>query len=291
MYLAQILKGTPVAAAINEKTIKSVEFLKSKKNITPTLAIVRVGEKPDDISYEKSAIKRCESVGIAVRSVALPVDVSQNELKQTVTNLNLDLTVHGVLILQPLPKYLDCEEIRNWVRTQKDVDGITNQSIAGVFAGKDLGFAPCTAEACMAILDHYDIELCGKRVVVIGRSMVVGRPLAAMLLSRDATVTVCHSKTPYMQYITRDADIVISATGNMESITANHLTTGQTVIDVGVSWNEEEHKFCGDVLFEEVEPFLSAITPVPGGVGAVTTSILAAHVARAAMEVSVLRVQ
>lgn len=286
--MAQILKGAPVAAAINEKTIKSVEFLRSEKNVIPTLAIVRVGEKPDDISYEKGAIKRCSSVGIDVKSVVLPSDVAQSEFEDVIAGLNLDSAVHGILILQPLPNHLDYEEIRNWVRTAKDVDGITDRSITGVFSNKDLGFAPCTAEACMAILDHYGIDPDYKRVVVIGRSMVVGRPLAAMLLNRNATVTVCHTHTPYMEYITRDADIVISATGAMESITTKHLIEAQTVIDVGINWNEEKNKFCGDVQFDDVERFLSAITPVPGGVGAVTTSILASHVARAAMEISTL---
>lgn len=286
--MAQILKGAPVAEAINAKTIKSVEFLQTK-NITPTLAIVRVGENPDDVSYEKNAIKRCESVGIAVRSVVLPEDAPQDELKQAITNLNSDPTVHGILILQPLPKHLDYEEIRNCIAAEKDVDGITDRSIAGVFAGKDLGFAPCTAQACMEILDYYGIDPDGKTAVVIGRSMVVGRPLAAMLMARNATVTVCHSHTRYTEYITREADIVIAATGDMGSITHKYLAEGQTVIDVGMNWDEKNKKFCGDVRFDDVKWFLSAITPVPGGAGAVTTSVLASHVARAAMAASTLR--
>jgi methylenetetrahydrofolate dehydrogenase (NADP+)/methenyltetrahydrofolate cyclohydrolase len=278
--MAEILKGAPVAAAINERSIADVELLKSR-GITPTLAILRVGCREDDISYERGATKRCATVGVEVKSIVLPEDVTQDILMETVDTLNKDDSVHGVLIFRPLPKHLDEEAVRNALCPAKDIDGITDGSLVGVFTGNGVGYAPCTAQACMEILDHYGVECNGKRAVVIGRSLVVGKPAAMMLMAKQATVTICHTRTVDMPSVTRGAEILIVSAGRAGTVDARYLSEGQVVIDVGINVNDEG-KLCGDVKFEDAEPIVGAITPVPGGVGTVTTSVLVSHVVQAA---------
>jgi methylenetetrahydrofolate dehydrogenase (NADP+)/methenyltetrahydrofolate cyclohydrolase len=278
--MAELLKGAAVVAAMNERLTAEVAALK-EKGVTPTLAILRVGEREDDISYEKGAMKRCDTVGVAVKNVILPADVSQEELMKNVEALNNDNSVHGVLIFRPLPKHLDEEAVRQALKPEKDIDGITDGSLAGVFTGSGKGFPPCTAQACMEILDHYKIDCKGKRAVVIGRSLVVGKPAAVMLMGKNATVTVCHTKTVDMPAVAREAEILIVAAGKANAITKEYLAPGQVVIDVGINVNEEG-KLCGDVKFDDAEPIVGAITPVPGGVGTVTTSVLVSHVVEAA---------
>ncbi len=279
--MAEILKGAAVTAALNEKMTAEVAALK-EKGITPTLAILRVGERADDLSYERGAMKRCDSVGVAVKNVVLPADVDSDTFFATLDELNKDDAVHGILMFRPLPSQLDNEKARQALAPEKDVDGCTDGSLAGVFTNTDLGFPPCTAQAAMEILDHYGVECKGKRAVVIGRSLVVGRPAAMMLMHKNATVTICHTRTVDMPSIVREADIVIVAAGKMEIVGGEYFREGQVVIDVGISWNEEKGKLCGDVKFEEAEPIVGAITPVPGGVGTVTTSVLVSHVVAAA---------
>jgi methylenetetrahydrofolate dehydrogenase (NADP+)/methenyltetrahydrofolate cyclohydrolase len=279
--VAELLKGAAVVSALNDKMIKEIEELKGR-GISPTLAILRVGEREDDISYEKGAMKRCETVGVAVTNVVLPADVAQDVLMQKVETLNNDSGVHGVLIFRPLPKHLDEEAVRNALKPEKDIDGITDGSLAGVFTGNNCGYAPCTAQACMEILDYYNIDCKGKRAVVVGRSLVVGKPAAIMLMGKHATVTVCHTRTVDMPAVVKNAEILIIAAGKMESITGEYFSPGQIVIDVGINWNQEKGKLCGDVKFDEAEPIVGAITPVPGGVGTVTTSVLVSHVVEAA---------
>lgn len=283
--MAELLKGAPVAAAINERSAADVAALK-EKGITPTLAILRVGERKDDLSYERGAMKRCDAVGVTVKNFILPADVDSDTFFKTLHDLNNDPAVHGILMFRPLPKQLDGERARKELAPEKDVDGCTDGSLAGVFTGSDLGFAPCTAQAAMEILRFYNIDLKGKKAAVIGRSLVIGRPVAMMLMAANSTVTICHTKTVDVPSITREADIVIAASGQMESIGASYLSEGQTVIDVGISWSEEKQKLCGDVRFEEAEGIVSGITPVPGGVGSVTTSILVSHVVEAAKKAS-----
>ena len=279
--MATIWKGAEVNSGLNARLMKEVEALKAR-GITPTLAIVRVGERPDDLSYERGAVKRAEALGVAVAKCALPVDVTQEVLLQVIRDINVDSKIHGVLLFRPLPKHLDEALICNTLVPEKDIDGITELSLAGVFAGKPLGFAPCTPSACIEILDHFGVDCTGKKAVVIGRSLVVGKPVAMMLVKKNATVTICHTRTADLPAVCREADILIAAAGKAGMVGADFVRPGQLVIDVGINWNEQEQKLCGDVDFEAVSPIVEAITPVPGGVGTVTTSVLIGHVVEAA---------
>jgi methylenetetrahydrofolate dehydrogenase (NADP+)/methenyltetrahydrofolate cyclohydrolase len=280
--MAQILKGKEVADALTETMKKDVEALKAK-GISPTLGIVRVGERDDDISYEKGAKKRCETVGVGVKQYVLPADATQQQLLDVIHQANNDKAVHGVLLFRPLPKHIDDNAVRAALLPAKDIDGITDGSLAGVFANIKLGFPPCTAEACMAILAHNNIDPSGKRVTVVGRSLVIGRPVAMMLMHKNGTVTICHTKTVNLPDVVREAEIVIVAAGKAESIGAEYFKEGQVVIDVGIHV-KAEGGLCGDVKFAEAEPIVKAITPVPGGVGTVTTCVTIQHVIEAAKE-------
>ena len=279
----QILKGAPVAAAMNE-TMKADTAALKEKGIVPTLAVLRVGARADDLSYERGAMKRAAAVGIEVRNVVLPEDVDSDTFFRTLEELNEDTSVHGILMFRPLPKHLDGEKARQMLVPSKDVDGCTDGSLAGVFTNTPLGFAPCTAQAAMEILHYYGIPVSGLRAAVIGRSLVIGRPVAMMLMHENATVTVCHTRTKDVPAVTREADLVIAASGQMESVGREYLREGQIMIDVGIGWNEEKQKLCGDVRFGEAEGLVSALTPVPGGVGSVTTAVLCRHVVDAAMK-------
>lgn len=279
--MAELLRGKPVADALGEVMKKDVAALK-EQGITPTLAILRVGERDDDMSYERGAMKRCESVGVAVKNVVLDANVDEDTFFQELQALNDDDGVHGILMFQPLPKHIDGQRARKMLDPKKDVDGGTDGSLAGVFTNTDMGFAPCTAQAAMEILKFYDIDVVGKKAAVVGRSLVIGRPVAMMLMHENATVTICHTKTVDVAAVTSQADIVIAASGQMESLGAEYFAPGQVVVDVGIGWNEEKGKLCGDVRFEEVEGIVDAITPVPGGVGSVTTAVLVSHVVEAA---------
>lgn len=278
--MAKQLLGKEVTASLNER-IKAQAARLQEKGINPTLAIIRVGENPSDISYEKGADKRCETLGVACEKILLPEDVSQEELLAVMDRVNKNEKIHGVLLLRPLPGHLEQSAIENALDPTKDVDCMTDGSMSGVFTGKKVGFPPCTPQACMEILDYYGIDCTGKKAVVIGRSLVVGKPAAMMLIKKNATVTVCHTKTVDMPSVTREADIIIVAAGRAGVVGAEYVKPGQTVIDVGINMNVEG-KLCGDVDFAAVEPIVDAITPVPGGVGSVTTSVLVGHVVEAA---------
>ena len=279
--MAKQLLGKEVTAALNERIKADVEKLKAK-GITPMLGIVRVGERPDDLSYERGAVKRCETLGVSYEKFLLPENVSQDELMETIRTVNKREDIHGVLIFRPLPGHLDEKEVIRALDPEKDVDGITDGSMVGVFTSTAQGFPPCTPQACMEILDHYGIDCTGKKAVVIGRSLVVGKPAAMMLLKKNATVTICHTRTKDMPSVVKEADIVIVAAGRAGVVDDTYLSPGQIVIDVGINVNEEG-KLCGDVDYEKAEPVVEAITPVPGGVGSVTTSVLIGHVVEAAM--------
>ena len=289
--MAKLLLGKEVTDALNGKLMERTAALR-EKGIVPTLAIVRCGANPSDLSYEKGATKRAELVGVAVKKYELPEDVTKEALLATIDEINADAAIHGVLMFRPLPKHLkgDQNEICNRLDPKKDVDCMTDLSNAGVFEGRtDLGYAPCTPEACMEILDYYGIDCKGKSAVVIGRSLVVGKPAAMMLMGKHATVTVCHTKTVNTAEVARSADILVSSAGVLGSLTKDFVRPGQVVIDVSINWdpNKPNSKggkgaIAGDAVFEEVEPIVEAITPVPGGVGSVTTSVLMKHVVVAA---------
>ncbi|MBO5837178.1 MAG: bifunctional 5,10-methylenetetrahydrofolate dehydrogenase/5,10-methenyltetrahydrofolate cyclohydrolase [Oscillospiraceae bacterium] len=261
-----------------------------EKGVKATLGIIRLGENPSDLSYEKGATKRAEEVGVAVKNYILPEDASKEDVLKVIDEVNADASVHGVLMFRPLPKHLkaDQDEICNRLDPKKDVDSMTHMSNAGVFEGQDLGYAPCTPAACMEILDHYGIDCKGKNAVVIGRSLVVGKPAAMMLMGKNATVTICHTRTVNTAEICKKADIIVTAAGVLGSLTKDFVSEGQIVIDVSMNWNPEKITskgkggMSGDCVFDEVEPIVGAITPVPGGVGAVTTTVLMKHVVEAA---------
>lgn len=278
--MAKQLLGKEVNASLNERIKAQVAELQAK-GVNPTLGIIRVGENPSDISYEKGATKRCETLGVACEKILLPENVSQEELLAVIDKVNKDDRIHGVLLFRPLPKHLNQAVIENALDPAKDVDCMTDGSMSGVFTGKKVGFPPCTPQACMEILDHYGIDCTGKKAVVIGRSLVVGKPAAMMLIKKNATVTVCHTRTVDMPSVTREADIIIVAAGRAGVVGADYVKPGQIVIDVGINMNDEG-KLCGDVDYAAVEPIVDAITPVPGGVGSVTTSVLVGHVVEAA---------
>ena len=289
--MEKLLLGKEVTDALNANLQTRTAALR-EKGVTPTLGIIRVGENPSDLSYEKGAVKRAELVGVNVVKFVLPEDASKADVLAAIDKVNADDSIHGVLMFRPLPRHLkaDQTEICNRLDPKKDVDCMTDLSNAGVFEGRsDLGFAPCTPAACMEILDYYGIDCKGKNAVVIGRSLVVGKPAAMMLMGKNATVTVCHTKTVNTAEIARNADILVSAAGVLGSLTKEYVRPGQVVIDVSINWDAEKPNakggkgaIAGDAKFEEVEPIVEAITPVPGGVGSVTTSVLMKHVVEAA---------
>ena len=279
--MADILKGKPVADAINERTAAAVNELK-EKGVVPTLCIVRVGERPDDLSYENGAMKRAAAVGVEVVRRIFPADVSEEELVSAIDGINADPAIHGVLLFRPLPRHINEARVCNALAPEKDMDGITDMSMAGVYAQKKRGFPPCTAQAVIELIDHYGIDLTGANVTVIGRSLVIGKPVSMMLIKKNATVTICHTRTRGTADIARNADMIVAAAGSAGMIEAEFVREGQIVIDVGINWSEEKQKIVGDVDLDAVSPIVSAVTPVPGGVGGVTTSVLMSHVAEAA---------
>ena len=287
--MAKQLLGKEVNEALVAALQGRTAALKDK-GVIPTLGIIRLGENPSDLSYEKGATKRAEEVGVAVKNYILPETATKEDVLKVIDEVNADASVHGVLMFRPLPKHLkaDQDEICNRLAPCKDVDSMTHMSNAGVFEGQDLGYAPCTPAACMEILDHYGIDCKGKSAVVIGISLVVGKPAAMMLMGKNATVTVCHTKTVDTAAVCREADIIVSAAGVLGSLTKDYVRPGQIVIDVSMNWNPEKITskgkggMSGDAVYDEVEPIVDAITPVPGGVGAVTTTVLMKHVVEAA---------
>jgi methylenetetrahydrofolate dehydrogenase (NADP+)/methenyltetrahydrofolate cyclohydrolase len=281
-----MLSGKDVAAAMQEKMKSDVEALK-KRGVTPTLGIIRLGEKPNDISYEKGATKNCEAVGVTVKNYVLPEDAPQTELLRVIKEANGDRNVHGVLLFRPLPAQIDDDAARAALLPAKDMDGITEGSMAGIYSDSGAGYPPCTAESVIKILDHYKVDVAGKEVVVLGRSTVIGKPVAMLLLKRNGTVTICHSKTKDLPAKVRAADVVVVAMGRAWSVGKEYFKAGQYVIDVGVNAKPNGEKgICGDVRTEEVEPIVAGITPVPGGVGSVTSANLVSHVIAAAQAAS-----
>lgn len=278
--MATILSGKEVAAALNDSLVQRTRKL-TEQGVTPTLAIVRVGTREDDLSYERGAMKRCEKIGVAVRHFVLDAGTTQEDLLNVIDQINRDTGIHGCLLFRPLPKHIDDETVRRALAPAKDVDGITDGSLAGVFAGTKQGFPPCTAQACMEILAHYGYDLTGKKVTVVGRSLVVGKPVAMLLLQKHATVTICHTRTADMPAVCREAEVLVVAAGRAGVVDGSFVSPGQVVVDVGINV-DENGKLKGDVAFDQAEAVVDAITPVPGGVGSVTTCVLVGHVVEAA---------
>ena len=278
--MAYLLKGIEVVRSMKEELISRVEKLK-KNGVEPCLGIVRVGERADDLSYERGAIKRCEGAGVACRAFSFPADIGNDDFVREFERINADRSIHGILVLRPLPAHIDGERIKGIIDTKKDIDCMSDISIAKVFAADDSGYAPCTPRAVIEMLRHFNIPLKGKRVTLVGRSMVVGKPLAMMLLKEHATVTICHTRTVDIEGECKKAEILIAAAGVPKMIKAAHVSEGAVIIDVGINVDEGGN-LCGDVDFEAVEAVAGSITPVPGGVGTVTTSVLAMHTIMAA---------
>lgn len=276
--MANILSGKEVALALKASLTEEVKALK-EKGMIPTLCILMVGDSPDSASYTRGAVKRCEDIGINCIVKVMPEDITQEKFIEAVRELNHDTSIHGILIMRPLPKHISEYVVQYEISPAKDVDCFSPVNVSKVVSGDEDGFAPCTPSAVIEILNHYKIEIKGKRAVVVGRSMVVGKPLSMMLLKEHATVTVCHTRTKDLAEETRRAEILVAAAGKAKMISREMVSPGAVVIDVGI--NFEDGKMCGDVDYDAVAPVAGMITPVPGGVGAVTTTVLAKHVIRA----------
>lgn len=278
--MAELLMGKRVVERIAIDLAGRIATL-SHAGVTPTLALVRMGARSDDLSYERTAKKRAETLGIAVRSIVLDTFTPQRALEAAIQQINHDEDIHGCLLFRPLPTFIDESRVCEMLEPRKDIDGITLASLAAVFTDGHAGYPPCTASACVELLEHYDIPLVGKHVVVAGRSLVVGKPVSMMLLRHNASVTICHSCTEHLDALCRSADIVICATGRARAFGPEFFSPHQTVLDVGINFDTQGN-LCGDVDFAAVEPIVGAITPVPGGIGSITTSVTMAHTVAAA---------
>lgn len=273
------LKGAEVSAKLKEQVLEMTAALGAH---VPTAAIVRVGERPDDLSYEKGVMKKIAAFGMEARSFVFPEDISEAEFQKEFQKINEDEQIDGILMFMPLPKHMNGALFENMIAPEKDLDGISPVNRAKVFAGEMDGFAPCTAEAVIETLKAYEIPISGKRAVVVGRSMVVGRPLSMLLLKENATVTVCHTRTKDLKKVCLDGEILVAAAGKAGMLNQEYAADGAVVLDVGINV-DENGKLCGDVAWDGLETKASAATPVPGGIGAVTTAVLCKHLAQAAV--------
>ena len=281
--MAVRLAGKPVSDALQEELKERIAACR-EKNIEPAMLLLRVGARDDDLAYERTILKRCEKLGICVVQEAFPDDCAQEDLVKRIRQGNADETIHGIMLFRPLPKHLNEQKVIRAIDYRKDIDSVTMLSMAGIYADDPRVFPPCTAEAVMRILDHYQIPLEGRHAVIVGRSQVIGKPAAMLLMKRNATITICHSRTRDLPAVTKGADILVAAVGRPEMLDASYIGKDQTIIDVGIHVREDG-SLCGDVKYEDAEPLAAAITPVPGGVGSVTTSVLLEHVVRAAENV------
>lgn len=277
--MAELLNGKIVAESLKDETLKAADELKAM-GINPKLKIIRVGANPSDLSYERGAVKRMAGCNVETEVMELPEDITQEDFIKALKSVNEDENVHGILIFRPLPKQLDEEVLKYVIAPEKDVDCFSPTNVAKVMEGDESGFAPCTPTAVMEILKYYKIDLKGSNTVVLGRSMVVGKPVSMLLLKEHATVTICHSRTKNLPDVTAAAEVLVVGIGRAKMVKANFIKEGAIVVDVGINV-DENGKLCGDVDFEECEPKAGMITPVPGGVGSVTTSVLAKHVVKA----------
>lgn len=273
----ELIYGKTVAEYITEQVKSEVREMTVKKERRPRLAIIRVGDGVDDMTYERSAVKKMEAVGIEHEEYYFPEDVEAEVFYRSFHQINENPLVDGILVLRPLPKSLDEERLVNLIKPEKDVDAIAPISLGRLMAGEKEVFAPCTAVAVIEMLNYASVDLKGKKVTIVGRSNVVGRPLALLFIGADATVTICHTRTEDLREATKRADILVAACGSAKLIKGLHIEKGTILIDVGINCGEDG-KLCGDIDIEDVKEKASLCTPVPGGVGAVTTSVLAKHV-------------
>lgn len=276
----RLIKGDEAAEEIKQNTSRKAAEL-SSKGVLPTLAVIRFGSRPDDISYQKGIEKRCGEAGAAVRVFEFKEDISQEKFMEQFLRINDDETVHGIIILRPFPDGIKEKAVAKAIDPEKDVDGMSDENLMKVFRGDEDCFAPCTAEAVVRLLEHEGIPLVGKRVVIIGRSLVVGKPLSMLLLNKDATVTICHSKTRDIKSISAQADILICAAGKRGMVNCDFIKQGAVVVDVGINV-DEDGRLCGDVDAESAKKHAAMLTPVPGGVGSVTSWLVVEHVIKAA---------
>lgn len=266
------LTGKPVAEHLRADIKARVAAL-NERNIVPAITIIRVGNKEDDVFYERSILKNCSLLGIRGRVKEFPEDVSPEELISTIENANDDDNIHGIMMFRPLPGHLNEKEVVEKINPDKDIDGMTPANLEKIFEGVGGGFSPCTPKAAIEMLKYYNIPLQGANVLVAGRSLVVGKPLAMLLLKENATVTICHSRTKNMESIASRADLVVAAIGRAKFMDEGFFTESSIVIDVGVNY-DENGKICGDVDYDKVFGRVKALTPPTGGLGTITTTIL-----------------
>lgn len=270
------LEGKPVVQALRESISQRVTVL-AGKNVKPTVLILRVGEREDDISYERGILRNCEVLGIESRVLPLPQDITQSELERTLREANQDKNIHGIMLFRPLPDHLDLEALCNIIDPEKDIDCMSPVNLEKVFEGNSRGFVPCTAKAVVELLKYYEIPLKGANVAVVGRSLVVGKPLAMLLVDENSTVTLCHSRTKEMPSVTSKADIVVAAIGKARFMTEEYFNPESIVVDVGIN-DGGDGRICGDVDFENVIDKVKALNPAIGGIGTITTTILLGNV-------------
>ena len=281
-----ILYGKPVSEKIRNNISERAAAFKNSRGAAPKLAILRAGERPDNLAYEKRVLKMCGDVSIDTEVVAHPGDVSHDDFKMSLAELNDNADVHGILVFRPLPKQINEAEICSMISPEKDIDCMNSENLKKIFIGDDSAIAPCTPEAVIEILKHYDYELQGKNAVIVNRSLVLGKPLAMLFLKENSTVTVCHSKTEDLADVIKNADIFVSGIGKAKYFDDSYVSEKNIVIDVGI--NFADGKMCGDVDLDAVSEKVQAVTPVPGGVGGVTSAVLLRHLIEAA-ENSVLK--
>lgn len=275
------LRGKPVVDALTEKFNRDIQQLE-QKGIVPKIVIVRVGEREDDLAYERGIIKRFSAVHAMAEVMALPLECTQKKLEEIIISLNMDTRVHGILLFRPLPRHLSEDAVKSVLSKEKDVDCMGIHNMAGVFSGNKNCYPPCTAQAVIELLDYYKIDVTGKKVTIVGRSLVVGKPLSMLLLQKNATVTICHTKTENLADECKKADILVACAGAAKMIKESFVNPEQIVIDVGI--NVYNGELCGDVDFDMVANKVKAITPVPGGIGTITTSILLKHTIHSAID-------
>lgn len=274
-----LLKGKPVADKIKEEIVKTVEDCKASGRGLPKLAILRAGERPDDIAYESRVLKNCAELGIEAEVTVVDDNIDMVKFVEALNRLNNDPEIHGILVFRPLPEQLDMETVSRSIRPDKDIDCMSPVNAEKIFTGDPDGIPPCTPEAVIEILKYYGYDLAGKNVAIVNRSMVLGRPLSMLFLAENATVTICHSKTRNLPGITAGADIVVTGAGKAKFFGKEYFAENSVIIDVGI--NMDNGNLCGDVDFEAVSDSVAAITPVPGGVGTVTSMLLLSHVIKA----------